>query len=130
MIDVRLPDRKTLKTLWEKIGNVRGLSALPLQMGPNTSLIQNISLIVCPLTTVPQKVVDRPVTVHKFMNSNCTAAQSLHQDMVQVIQQLVATGKLLQNSLHVQTGKNNKRKITKEGKGTGNELLIYWCWIH
>ena len=38
MIDVRLPDTKTLKTLWEKkIGNVlciEGLSALPLQTGP------------------------------------------------------------------------------------------------
>jgi len=50
--------------------------------------------------------------------------------MVQVIQELVVTGERLQNSSQVQTGKNNKQKITKEGKGTGNELLTYWCWMH
>ena len=36
-------------------------------------------------------------TATKNMEANCTAAQ-LHQGVVQVIQQLVAIGKLLQNS--------------------------------
>jgi len=78
MNDVRLPDRKTLKTLWEKIGNVlclEGLSALPLQMGPIK--YQSNTKQKCNCVSIDhsaQKVVDRNVTVHKFMNSNCTAA--------------------------------------------------------
>ena len=58
------------------------------------------------------------------MKAKCTAAQ-LHQDVVQVIQQLVAIGKLLQ----MQT-KKIRKKVTGEGKGTCNELLSYWCWMH
>jgi len=86
-----------------------------------------MDVIVCPLTTVHQKVVDRHDTVDKFMNW-CTAVQ-LHQDYGTGNPTAGDTGKLLQNSSHVQTGKNNKQKITKEGKGTVNELLTYWCWM-
>ena len=56
------------------------------------------------------------------MKSNCKAAQ-LHQDVIQVIQQLVASGQPLQNSSHANK-KNKKQKITGEGKGTFNELLV------
>ena len=61
-------------------------------------------------------------TVHKFMKANCKAAQ-LHQDVKQVVQQLVASGQPLQNSSHANK-KNKKQKITGEGKGTFNELLV------
>ena len=54
------------------------------------------------------------LTVHKFMKANCTAAQ-LHQDVIQVIQQLVDIGKPLQNSSHANR-KNNKQKVTRKGK--------------
>ena len=74
-----------------------------------------------PLTAVHQEVVDI-FTVHKFMKANCKAAQ-LHQDVIQVIQQLVASGKPLQNSSHANK-KNKKQKITGEGKGTCNELRV------
>ena len=50
MIDVRLPDTKTLKKPFgKKIGNVlcvEGLSALPLQMGP---------IIYCPRIDIKHK---------------------------------------------------------------------------
>ena len=58
-------------------------------------------------------------TVHKFMKANCKAAH-LHQDVIRVIQKLVAIGKPLQNSSHANK-KNKKQKVTGEGKGT--ELL-------
>ena len=61
-------------------------------------------------------------TVHKFMKANYKAAQ-LHQDVIQVIQQLVASGQPLPNSSHA-SKKNKKQKITGEGKGTCNELLV------
>ena len=61
-------------------------------------------------------------TVHKFMKANCKAAQ-LHQDVIQVIQQLVASGQPLQNGSHANK-KHKKQKITGEGKGTFNELLV------
>ena len=53
---------------------------------------------------------------------NCKAAQ-LHHDVIQVIQQLVASGQPLQNSSHANK-KNKKQKIIGEGKGTCNELLV------
>ena len=59
MIDVRLPDTKTLKTLWEKIGNVpciKSLSALPLQMGTIIYTIDVKPKCMCdPLTAVYQE---------------------------------------------------------------------------
>ena len=61
-------------------------------------------------------------TFHKFIKANCKAAQ-VHQDVIQVIQQRVAIGKPLQNSSHANK-KNKKQKITGEGKGTCNELLV------
>ena len=74
-----------------------------------------------PLTAVHQDVVDS-FTVHKFMKANCKAAQ-LHQDVIQVIQQLVATGKPLQNSSHANKKIRNKR-LQGTCKGTCNELLV------
>ena len=73
------------------------------------------------MTAVHQEMVDI-FTVHKFMKANCKAAQ-LHQDVIQVIQQLVASGQPLPNSSHA-SKKNKKQKITGEGKGTCNELLV------
>ena len=74
-----------------------------------------------PLTAVHQEMVDI-FTVHKFMKANCKAAQ-LHQDVIQVIQQLVASGQPLPNSSHANK-ENKKQKITWEGEGTCNELLV------
>ena len=133
MIDVWLPNMKTLKNPLGK-NRERTLCRRPERTTPAdganhyTSLIQNMDVIVCPLTTVHQKVVDRRDTVDKFMNSNCTAVQR-HQDYGTGNPTAGGAGKLLQNSSHVQTGKNNKQKIAKEGKGTVNELLTYWCWM-
>ena len=79
-----------------------------------------------PLTAVHQEVVDI-FTVHKFMKVSCKAAQ-LHQDVIQVIQQLVASGKPLQNSSHANK-KNKKQKIIGEGKGTCNELGVLDAYI-
>ena len=59
-------------------------------------------------------------TVQKFMKANCKAAQ-LHQDVKQVVQRLVASGQPLQNSSNKT---NKKQKISGEGKGTLNELLV------
>ena len=70
----------------------------------------------------------RHFIVHKFIKANCITAQ-LHQDVIQVIQQLVAIGKLFQNSSYANK-KNKKQKVTGEGKGTCNELLNYWCRTH
>ena len=71
-----------------------------------------------------QEVVDI-FTVHKFMKANCKAAQ-LHQDVIQVIQHLVAIGKPLQNSSHANKKIRNKRLQEKE------KVLVmsYWCWTH
>ena len=74
-----------------------------------------------PLTVVHQEMVDI-FTVHKFMKANYKAAQ-LHQDVIQVIQQLVASGQPLPNSSHANK-ENKKQKITWEGEGTCNELLV------
>ena len=68
-----------------------------------------------------QEVVDI-FTVHKFMKANCKAAQ-LHQDVIQVIQHLVAIGKPLQNSSHANKKTRNKR-LQGTCKGTCNELLV------
>ena len=73
------------------------------------------------MTAVHQEVVDI-FTVQNFMKANCKAAQ-LHEDVIQVIQQLVAIGKPLQNSSHANK-KKKKRKITGEGKVTCTELLV------
>ena len=73
-----------------------------------------------PLTAVHQEVVDI-FTVHKFMKANYKAAQ-LHQDVIQVIQQLVATGKPLQNSSHANKKIRNKRLLVKVL--VCNELLV------
>ena len=62
MIDVRPPDKKTLKNpLGKKIGNVlciEGLSALPLQMGPIIYPSDKKHKYVRPLTVGHQEVVD------------------------------------------------------------------------
>lgn len=70
----------------------------------------------------------RHFIVHKFIKANCITAQ-FHQDVIQVIQQLVAIGKLFQNSSYANK-KNKKQKVTGEGKCTCNELLNYWCRTH
>ena len=92
MTDVWLPDTKILiNPLGQKIRNVpciEDLSTLPLQMGPIRYRFDTKQMYVWPLTAVHQEVVDI-FTVHKFMKANCKAAQ-LHQDLIQVIQQLVA----------------------------------------
>ena len=72
------------------------------------------------MTAVHQEVVDI-FTVHKFMKANYKAAQ-LHQDVIQVIQQLVATGKPLQNSSHANKKIRNKRLLVKVL--VCNELLV------
>ena len=55
------------------------------------------------------------------MKTNCTAAQ-LHQDVVQVIQQLMMIGKLLQNSSHA--NRKNKKKGYRGRKRYIYELLV------
>ena len=56
------------------------------------------------------------------MKANCKAIH-LHQEVLQVIQRLMAIGKPLQNSSDANKI-NKKQKVTGEGKGTCNELLV------
>ena len=124
MTDVWLPDTTILvNPLGRKIRNVlciEDLSTIPLQMGPIRYRIDIKQKCMCG----HQEVVDI-FTVHKFMKANCKAAQ-LHQDVIQVIQQLVATGKPLQNSSYANKKIRNKRLQEKE------KVLVmsYWCWTH
>lgn len=86
MIDVRLPDTKTLKNpLEKKIGNVlciEGLSALPLQMGP----------IIC---DVLLKALQRQINDCRFSTVHSNSRDTILQIPSQVTRNLCQVAALL-----------------------------------
>ena len=68
--------------------------------------------------------IDQSPPGGKFMKANCTAAQ-LHQDVVQVIQQLMMIGKLRQSSSHA--NRKNKKKGYRGRKRYTYIKMSYWA---